>query len=78
MNYLPIGRKMLKFLPPIICAILAFGVGRNIIFWAFAGYFLGFWALLPMVLLPIRHENKAEAIKIQEKVEKFKKELKGL
>lgn len=78
MNCLPIGRKMLKFLPPIICAILAFGVGRNIIFWAFAGYFLGFWALLPMVLLPIRHENKAEAIKIQEKVEKFKKELKGL
>jgi ATP/ADP translocase len=69
---------MIKFLPPIICAILAFGVGRNIIFWAFVGYFLGFWALLPMVLLPIRHENKAEAIKIQEKVEKFKKELKGL
>ena len=69
---------MLKFVAAIICAFLAFGVGRNIIFWAFAGYFLGFWALLTIVLLPIRHENKAEAIKIQEKVEKFKKELKGI
>jgi hypothetical protein len=69
---------MLKFLPPIICAILALGVGRNIIFWALAGYLIGFWALLPMVLLPIRHAHKAEAVKIQEEVEKFKKELKGL
>jgi ATP/ADP translocase len=69
---------MLKFLPPIICAILALGVGRNIIFWALAGWFIGFWALLPMVLLPIRHEHKAQSVKIQEEVEKFKKELKGL
>lgn len=69
---------MLKFLPPIICAILALGVGRNIVFWALAGYLFGFWALLPMMVLPIRHEHKAEAVKIQEEVEKFKKELKGL
>ena len=69
---------MLKFLPPIICAILALGVGRNIVFWALAGWFIGFWALLPMMVLPIRHEHKAEAVKIQEEVEKFKKELKGL
>ncbi len=78
MNCSPIGYKMLKFLPPIICAILAFGVGRSVIFWAIAGWFLGFWALLPMVLLPIKYDKRADAVKHQEEIEKFKKELKGL
>jgi hypothetical protein len=39
---------------------------------------LGFWALLPMVLLPIKYDKRADAIKHQEQIEKFKKELKGL
>jgi len=69
---------MLRFLPPIICAILAFGVSRSVIFWAIAGWFLGFWALLPMVLLPIKYDKRADAVKHQEEIEKFKKELKGL
>jgi uncharacterized membrane protein len=69
---------MLKFLPSIICAILALGVGRSVIFWAIAGWFIGFWALLPMVLLPIRYEKRADAIKHQEEIEKFKKEIKHL
>lgn len=69
---------MIKFIPPILCAILALGVGRSIIFWAIAGWFLGFWALLPMVLLPIKYDQRRDAVKHQEEVEKFKKELKHL
>lgn len=69
---------MIKFIPPILCAILALGVGRSIIFWAIAGWFLGFWALLPMVLLPIKYDKRHDAVKHQEEVEKFKKELKHL
>ena len=69
---------MIKFLPVIICAILALGVGRNIIFWAIAGWFLGFWALMPLILLPARPEKRLNAVKHQEEIEKFKKELKHL
>jgi hypothetical protein len=69
---------MLRFLPPIICAILALGVGRSIIFWAIAGWFLGFWALIPMFLLPIKYDKRKDMVKHQEEVEKFKKELKHL
>lgn len=69
---------MIKFLPIIICAILALGVGRNIIFWAIAGWFLGFWALVPLVLLPTRPEKRLNAVKHQEEIEKFKKELRHL
>lgn len=69
---------MLKFLPPIICAILALGVGRSIIFWAVAGWFFGFWALLPMFLLPIRYDKRRDSVKHQEEINNFKKELKNL
>ena len=69
---------MLKVLPPIICAILALGVGRSIIFWAIAGWFLGFWALIPMCLLPIKYDKRRDMVKHQEEVNKFKKELKDL
>lgn len=69
---------MIKFLPVIICAILALGVGRNIIFWALIAYLIGFWALVPLVLLPTRPEKRLNAVKHQEEIEKFKKELKHL
>jgi hypothetical protein len=69
---------MLEIFASIICAILALGVGRSVILWAIAGYFLGFWALIPMLLLPIRYEKRKDMVKHQEEVTKFKKELKRL
>jgi hypothetical protein len=69
---------MLEIFASIICAILALGVGRSVILWAIAGYFLGFWALIPMLLLPIRYEKRKDMVKQQEQIEKFKKELKRL
>jgi ATP/ADP translocase len=69
---------MLEIFASIICAILALGVGRSVILWAIAGYFLGFWALIPMLLLPIRYEKRKDMVKHQEEVTKFKKELKHL
>jgi len=69
---------MLEIFASIICAILALGVGRSVILWAIAGYFLGFWALIPMLLLPIRYEKRKDMVKHQEEVTKFKKEIKHL
>lgn len=69
---------MIKFAALAICAILALGVGRSVIFWAIAGYFFGFWALIPMLLLPIRYDKRKDMVKYQEEVEKLKKEIKHL
>ena len=69
---------MIEIFASITCAILALGVGRSIIFWAVAGFFFGFWALIPMLLLPIKYDKRRDAVKHQEEISKFKKELKRL
>jgi len=57
---------------------MAFGAGRNLLFWTVASYFFGWVALLAVILLPTNHkavEKRTEKIKEWSEEVLVKKEM---